>query len=36
MHELEAKTVTQSSGFDTHYRCPYCGADLEDVKQHLV
>ena len=36
MHELEAKTVAQSSGFATHYRCPFCRADVEDVASLLA
>ncbi|SFF80818.1 hypothetical protein SAMN04488063_0366 [Halopelagius inordinatus] len=36
MHELEAKTVTQSTGFDTRYRCPYCRTDMENVTERLV
>ena len=36
MHELEAKTVAQSSGFDTRYRCPFCRADVEDVQGRLA
>jgi hypothetical protein len=36
MHELEAKTVAQSGGFDTRYRCPFCHEDLEDVAENLV
>jgi DNA-directed RNA polymerase subunit RPC12/RpoP len=36
VHELEAKTVAQSSGFDTRYRCPFCRADVEDVASRLV
>ncbi len=36
MHELEAKTVAQSSGFDTHYRCPFCRTDVNNVTEHLV
>lgn len=31
MHELETRTVAQSNGFETNYRCPFCGADFEDV-----
>lgn len=36
MHELEAKTVAQSNGFDTSYRCPFCRSDVNDVTNHLV
>jgi len=36
MHELEAKTVAQSSGFDTRYRCPFCHADVDDVTERLA
>jgi DNA-directed RNA polymerase subunit M/transcription elongation factor TFIIS len=36
MHELETRTVAQSEGFETFYRCPYCGADFEDVAQMMV
>jgi len=36
MHELEARTVTQRSGFDTSYRCPFCRGDIEDVRSHLA
>ncbi|MFB6111138.1 MAG: hypothetical protein ABEJ35_01235 [Halobacteriaceae archaeon] len=32
MHELETRTVAQSSGFRTTYRCPFCHADFEDVE----
>ncbi|MFB6112576.1 MAG: hypothetical protein ABEJ58_00570 [Halodesulfurarchaeum sp.] len=35
MHELETRTVAQSSGFRTSYRCPFCHADFEDVKTLL-
>ena len=35
MRELETRTVAQSSGFNTTYRCPFCRADFEDVKQLL-
>ncbi|MGM0371274.1 MAG: hypothetical protein ACQEQJ_02065 [Halobacteriota archaeon] len=31
MHELETRTVAKSEGFETSYRCPYCGANFEDV-----
>lgn len=31
MHELETRTVAQRTGFKTNYRCPFCGADFEDV-----
>lgn len=36
MHELEANTVAQRSGFSTNYRCPYCRTDFEDVSKHLA
>ena len=36
MHELEAKTIAQSSGFDTHYRCPFCRADMDDVSNRIA
>lgn len=36
MHELEANTVAQSSGFDTSYRCPFCRSDVDDVTNHMV
>jgi len=36
MHELEARTVTQRSGFDTSYRCPFCRSDIEDVSGQLA
>ena len=36
MHELEAKTVAQSGGFNTRYRCPFCRADVEDVTSQLA
>jgi hypothetical protein len=36
MHELEAKTVAQSSGFDTRYRCPFCRTDVDNPTDHLV
>jgi hypothetical protein len=36
MHELEAKTVAQSSGFTTRYRCPFCRADVGDVSDNFV
>ncbi|SFR33930.1 hypothetical protein SAMN04488124_0380 [Halogeometricum limi] len=36
MHELEAKTTTQRSGFNTRYRCPYCRTDMEDVASRFV
>jgi transposase-like protein len=32
MHELETRTVAQSSGFRTSYRCPFCHADFEDIE----
>lgn len=31
MHELETRTVATREEFETTYRCPYCGADFEDV-----
>lgn len=31
MHELETRTVAQTNGFETTYRCPFCHADFEDV-----
>lgn len=36
MHELEAKTVAQSSGFSTRYRCPFCRTDMDQVDEHIV
>ena len=36
VHELEAKTVAQSSGFKTRYRCPFCRSDVEDVQKRLT
>ncbi|AGN01564.1 hypothetical protein L593_08095 [Salinarchaeum sp. Harcht-Bsk1] len=36
MHELEANTVTESGGFSTSYRCPYCRGSIEDVADHLA
>jgi len=36
VHQLEAKTVAQSSGFDTRYRCPFCRADVDDVHKRLA
>ncbi|MFB6167849.1 MAG: hypothetical protein ABEJ43_03280 [Haloferacaceae archaeon] len=36
MHELEAKTVAQSNGFETRYRCPFCRSDVEDVRKRLA
>jgi hypothetical protein len=36
MHELETKTVAQTEGFDTSYRCPFCRTDLGDVTDQLV
>lgn len=33
MHELETRTVAQTTGFETSYRCPFCRADFEEVKQ---
>ncbi len=36
MHELETKTVAQTEGFDTHYRCPFCRSELGDVSNRLV
>jgi transposase-like protein len=36
MHELEAKTVARSSGFDTRYRCPFCHEDVNDVADNLA
>lgn len=36
MHELEANTVAQTSGFSTNYRCPYCRNDIENVSEHLA
>jgi len=32
MHELDTQTVAQRSGFQTTYRCPFCRANFEDVK----
>lgn len=36
MHELEAKTVAQTSGFDTRYRCPFCRSDIDDVAENII
>ena len=36
MHELETRTIAQSSGFATNYRCPFCRTDFEEVGDHLV
>ena len=36
VHELEAKTVAQPSGFETRYRCPFCRADLTDIPGRLA
>jgi hypothetical protein len=36
MHELEAKTVAQSDGFATRYRCPFCRSDVDDVSGNIV
>ncbi|MFC7044149.1 hypothetical protein ACFQH6_00875 [Halobacteriaceae archaeon GCM10025711] len=32
MHELETRTVAQSTGFRTSYRCPFCRTDFDDIK----
>ena len=36
MHELEARTVAQRTGFATNYRCPFCRTDIDDVQNNLV
>lgn len=36
MHELETKTVAQSDGFDTRYRCPFCRTEMNDVTEYIV
>lgn len=33
MHELETRTIAQSAGFDTNYRCPFCRSDFENIQQ---
>jgi len=35
LHELETKTVAQSGGFSTNYRCPFCRSDIDDVAEQL-
>ncbi|MFB6146181.1 MAG: hypothetical protein ABEJ08_00655 [Halobacteriaceae archaeon] len=35
MHELDTRTVAQTSGFQTTYRCPFCHTDFENVEQLL-
>ncbi|MFH5799593.1 hypothetical protein [Haladaptatus sp. DYF46] len=34
-HELETRTVAQSSGFSTNYRCPFCRNAIENVAELL-
>jgi DNA-directed RNA polymerase subunit RPC12/RpoP len=33
MHELETRTVAQTTGFQTNYRCPFCRSDFDGVQQ---
>ncbi|WP_217493286.1 hypothetical protein [Haladaptatus sp. W1] len=34
-HELETRTIAQSSGFSTNYRCPFCRNAIENVAELL-
>ncbi len=34
-HELETKTVAQSNGFSTNYRCPFCRNVIRNVAELL-
>lgn len=36
MHELETKTVAQTTGFDTRYRCPFCSSDIDNVADNML
>ena len=36
MHELEARTVAQRSGFKTTYRCPFCRAEFDSPSDNFV
>lgn len=36
MHELETKTVAQTTGFNTRYRCPFCRTDIENVSENII
>lgn len=36
VHELETKTVARTQGFDTHYRCPFCRSDVENVFERMT
>ena len=31
MHELETRTIAQTTGFQTNYRCPFCRTDFESI-----
>ncbi|WP_435099126.1 hypothetical protein [Halarchaeum sp. P4] len=31
MHELQTRTVAQTTGFETNYRCPFCRSDFDEV-----
>jgi transposase-like protein len=33
MHELETRTIAQSTGFETTYRCPFCRSGFDDVAE---
>ena len=32
MHQLETRTVAQTTGFQTTYCCPFCRTEFDDVK----
>jgi hypothetical protein len=36
MHEIEARTVTETTGFATNYRCPFCRADFDEISDNMV
>lgn len=36
MHELETRTVAQTTGFETTYRCPFCRADFDEIEELML
>jgi len=36
MHELETRTIAQTTGFETNYRCPFCRSDFEEIADLMV
>jgi transposase-like protein len=36
VHEIEARTVTETTGFATNYRCPFCRADFDEIGDNMM